>query len=344
MSNETQSSTGSQIGSFLLFPAITSGAEVISIAKRNGGLGKSSKVAKEMETFRKFVSNAKNPSDVKDVFSKGLSLSENYEAYKSAAKASIKAQKILDKGTIPLKDKLLNPLRRLLKIEEVTQSTIKLQNEKVISNFQTLKNNLENGENVAQKLAQKNIIDKEVAKSVKNAVENSALNSKEELEGLAKKVEGEVRPGITQKVAQDFAKTNATTLSKVGSMFKKEATNPFVLFFTALEAVPEFKNKVMPAFKEKGFKAGMKQTALSVFKIGVNFASFVSGSVLGKVAGSALGALIFPHAAAAASILGQVGSIAAISLTNALSGKIIKKAEDKAAKKEAQKQNINIEA
>lgn len=98
---------------------------------------------------------------------------------------------------------------------------------------------------------------------------------------------------VVEEVAEKGLKANAKRL------FKNEVSNPLVLVMTALQAVPEITEKVIPTFKEKGFWEGLKQTGKSVLKIGSDFLSFAAGSALGRVVGSAIGTVICPGAGSA---------------------------------------------
>ena len=110
---------------------------------------------------------------------------------------------------------------------------------------------------------------------------------------------------IVEEVAEKGFKQNAA------KVFKSEIKNPFVIFFTALEAVPEVTGKIIPTFQNEGFLAGIKQTGKSILKIGANFVSYAAGSALGKVVGAAIGSVICPGVGSAvgAKVGDMIGSM-----------------------------------
>ncbi|MBR2068675.1 MAG: hypothetical protein IJ877_02825 [Candidatus Gastranaerophilales bacterium] len=326
-SENTQNSTGAVVASYLAFPAITGAGEVISVAKRNGGLG-ASKVAKELEMFNKLNDGLKTAN--KDVFSRGLTLSDNYEAYKSAAKTAKKAGKYVVETTegttvkIPFAEKIKNVFRRLGNKPEVTQEVIQKRAVDAGNNLEEMKGLLNNGKNAAGEIA---------VKKANEAVQTAQKAVAEATSEEAKQAAQKTLEQATKSAAKTAAKTaSQSTLSKVGTLFKEEAKNPLVIFFTALQAIPEIKDNVIPAFKEKGFKAGMKQTGISLLKVGSNFLSMTLGAVLGKVAGGAIGTLICPGAGSA--VGAKIGSMLGTTVANVVGDKIVKKAEQKAQESE----------
>ncbi len=89
------------------------------------------------------------------------------------------------------------------------------------------------------------------------------------------------------------------------TLLKSEMKNPIVLAMTALELVPEFSGKVIPAFKNEGILAGLKQTGKSILKVGSNFISYAAGGVLGRIIGTSIGTLICPGVGSA--VGGNIG-------------------------------------
>ena len=112
----------------------------------------------------------------------------------------------------------------------------------------------------------------------------------------------------------------------VGSLIKKGFKDPIVWFFTALETIPEVTGKIIPAFKEKGFVAGMKEAGKTALKAFGNIGTYVASSAVGRVIGSAIGTIFCPGAGSA--VGGNIGSMVAVSLGNIIKGKIFKPKEE----------------
>lgn len=132
----------------------------------------------------------------------------------------------------------------------------------------------------------------------------------------------------------------------VGSSIKKGFKNPMTWAFTLLEATPEIINKVIPAFKEKGFKEGMKEAGKTAVKAGADMATYVASSAVGRAVGAFIGGTIgsiFPGAgtAAGASVGGNIGSMIAISIGNIVKGKIFKPKEETQQPENIQYDNKN---
>lgn len=330
MSDESPKVTGGAVASTLAFPVITGAGEVISVAKRNGGLS-ASKVGQELEMFKKMNEGLKTAE--KDVFSRGLVLADNYETYKSAAKASKKLSKYVvetAEGTtvkIPLKERALNVLRRLRGKEEVTEDIIQSRQVQAAEKLEDITKGISNAQNVTEKLAQQKAQD-----AVEAAQKALSEATTDEAKQAAQKALDSATKNAAKTAANAAKAASQSTLSKVGTLFKQEAKNPLVLFFTAIQAIPEITNNVIPAFKEKGFKAGMKQAGISLLKVGSNFLSMTLGTVAGKVAGAAIGTVICPGAGSA--VGSKVGSILGTTLANLIGNKVVQKISDKAAKEE----------
>jgi len=113
----------------------------------------------------------------------------------------------------------------------------------------------------------------------------------------------------------------------VGNLIGKGLKDPVVWMFTALETMPEVIGKVIPTFKEKGFKEGMKETGKTLLKAGGNTATYVASSAIGRAIGSAIGFFVSKGSGNACAIGGNIGSMIAVSLGNILKGKIFKPKE-----------------
>ena len=256
MSNEITTQNKNIIGSkmigFMAFPMITTGVGAINSIRRNGGI-KNALSACEVENFKK-LGQSLEPIH-KDIFSRSIALSQNYEEYKGISKKAAKyAKKALKakQGKISLLDNFLNLFRK----NKVTP-------ENILSSQATAKNKLNDSLNLI--------------KSGKEIVETST-------------------------------KTGFKNTAK--NLFKNEIKNPIVIAMTALELAPEITGKVIPAFKNEGFIAGLKQTGKSILKVGSNFVSYAAGGAIGRVLGATIGTIICPGAGSAigASVGDMLGS------------------------------------
>lgn len=273
------------ITSLLAFPAVTTTIGAIGSVRRNGGV-KNAIQACEIEKF-KGLSKALEPIH-KDVFSRSVALSQNYEKYrdlsKTAAKAAKKAAKAQN-GKIPLLDKFLNLFRK----NKVTPDTI---------------------------------ID----------AKNTALSQLDDSIDILKKG-GEILETSTKTGFKNTAKT----------LFKNEIKNPIVIVMTALELVPEFTGKVIPAFKNEGFMAGLKQTGKSLLKVGSNFISYAAGAAVGRALGATIGTIICPGVGSA--VGASIGDVVGSALIGSTATKVVDKitGEDSADETadEAQQEIVN---
>ena len=259
-------SFGSTIVSAASFPVGMAALNGVKSVIRNKGIANAVS-STYMDGFKTLDSNLRNLNV--DCFSRGLTLSKQYDEYSRLAKTATNLANRVNKGTISFKDKIFNIFRK----NKVTIDTIKQQSAEAESALSSAK---------------------------------EKLTSKE----LAEQLSATAKNGFGQNV---------------GSLIKKGFKDPFVWAFTALETIPDIVGKIIPTFKEKGFKAGMKETGKTALKTGVNVATFVTSSAIGRAIGTAVGAFLFKGVGASA--CGNIGSMVAVSLGNLLKGKIFKPKE-----------------
>ena len=231
MSNET---TEVNVGSYLLFPGIMTGHSTIASLRRNKGISKAIE-SFQKEGFAQLNENIKTLN--KDIFSRSLTVAQNYEQYQGLAKKSAKLTKIMAKGG------KISPWQKFLNL-------FRGETEKLTT------------QNIAQKTTEAQTAFKEA----KTAIESG------------------------KAVAEATAETGLKDTVK--SLFKKEALNPLSILFIAFDAIPEIKNKIVPAFENDGFTGGMKQVGKSLLKIGSSFLAFNLGSSIGRVIGTVLGSVV----------------------------------------------------
>lgn len=92
------------------------------------------------------------------------------------------------------------------------------------------------------------------------------------------------------------------------TLFKKEITSKFNIALTALTFIPNIKDRVIPAFKEQGFKAGMKETGKVLIQAGTDLISYGIGGAIGRVIGCAIGT-VCPALGVGVSVLAGVGDM-----------------------------------
>ena len=95
-----------------------------------------------------------------------------------------------------------------------------------------------------------------------------------------------------------------------GNNFKKELsfkTGKFNYIMTAVSFIPNIINKVIPEFKNNGFKAGVSALGKTFVQAGTDLVSYAAGGAIGRALGTAIGTIICPGAGSA--IGGQVGDM-----------------------------------
>ena len=161
-----------------------------------------------------------------------------------------------------------------------------------------------------------NLFKKEGNKLTEEAVKSSADAAKNSANGFIGGLANEAKT-ITETAAKSGFKSN------VKNLFKKEAKSKMTWVFTAIEAIPEIKDKIIPAFKNEGFGAGMKQVGKSTLKLGSSFLSFTLGGSLGRVIGSAIGTAICPGVGS--TIGAAIGSMFGMGVTGKVADKAVQK-------------------
>ena len=137
----------------------------------------------------------------------------------------------------------------------------------------------------------------------------TATNTIEAGEILTKNADGAL------VAVKELGETSAKDTVK--GLFKSELKNKFVLAITIFGAIPRIKDEVIPTFKEKGFAAGMKETARVIVRTAVDFVSNAGFSAVGRAIGTALGSVVPGVGNAIGGMMGDaVGSCISMRLTN----------------------------
>ena len=134
----------------------------------------------------------------------------------------------------------------------------------------------------------------------------------EKFKNLFRKAENKVTYENTKKVLSSSAKESADNLKDINKtlkagreivesgatagfkntakgLFKKEIKSKFNLGISVLTTfIPAMMQKAIPAFKEKGFFAGLKETGKAVVQTATDFISYGFGGAIGRAGGYAL--------------------------------------------------------
>jgi len=155
-----------------------------------------------------------------------------------------------------------------------------------------------------------------LAMKAKNALPAAAVPEKffEKMSYYAQKP---FRAIFNNKLMKQFSET------KIGRSFFRGGGTMFAVIEGGIEAFTE----VIPAFKEKGFLAGIKQIGKSAAKVTASVGGFLAGEALGAPLGAMLGAAVGgPIGAWLGGFIGGMGgglllSGSAVSLTKSITGK-----------------------
>jgi len=302
MSN-VESQQNTSIGSYALMPSIYVGTNMVNNARHFKNLIKPyakgfevDKVAKDFNA-KKFGELTIVKNAQMDTFQRAQFASESYEAvrsvgisYQKAAKKSAKLQAIQDGlKKISIKDKFFNLFRRKEnKInDENLGSLLKKANEAKDTAAKNL-DEINNAKNVTQ------------LRETLERVDEGFKNQMQFVESLK----------IDQGALKSFGTQTWGNFKKEFSFKKGNRMNAgFNVAMTALQFIPNIFQKVVPAFKNNGFKAGMTELGQTVVQAGADLVSYAAGGAVGRTIGSAIGALITPLNPIGAWVGGLVGDM-----------------------------------
>lgn len=276
MSNEVSNTNSNpSLASYALMPSIYVGVNTINNARY---------FKKAIPEFGKKGSDfGKLTNGVKyDVFQKAQFTSESYEAYRSAA---IRAEKLtkLQNGKLPLKEKFLNLFRKN-----------KIKPSDLI-------------EKKGLKDAGKNL------ETIKEATNADKL--RDALKGIDEGFDNSLKFIDTAKTGQSAIKSFGNqTLNNFKKEFSFAKGNRFNAGFnvamTALQFIPNIAKKVVPAFKNNGFKAGMTELGQTLVQAGADLVSYAAGGAVGRTIGAAVGTVFGPAGTFIGGLVGDmVGSM-----------------------------------
>ncbi len=297
MSQEVQpqkSSFGSTVAGYMAFPAVSTTLTGISALKHGKGI-KGAVKNMNIDGYKAINASLKN-SGV-DVFTRSQALALGHDTYKGFVKADSKLTKKLaklDKKGLPLKEKFLNLFRK-------NKKTVGDLEAKYLKTYENAPENLANAK-----------------KAIKEAGENFSEKTAKNLDDVLK-VDGNKFGKIAKETAEGAVKTGAKASAKgfgkyVKNNFKRELSwkhGKFNIIMTAVSFIPNVLNDVIPTFKEKGFKEGMKSVGKTLVKAGTDLVSYAAGGALGRAVGAAIGTVICPGAGSAvgAAVGDMIGSM-----------------------------------
>lgn len=129
-------------------------------------------------------------------------------------------------------------------------------------------------------------------KTTAEGIEQASKKAAEEL----KNAKNTIKAG--GEIVEASAKTGFKETAK--GLAKKELTSKFNLAISALTTfLPAVKENVIPAFKEQGFGAGVKELAKATARTATDFVSYGIGGAIGRTLGTAIGTVICPGAGSA---------------------------------------------
>ncbi len=117
---------------------------------------------------------------------------------------------------------------------------------------------------------------------------------------------------------EDALKITSKSLTQnLGSLFKSELKDPFGIFFAGTEIVTRFASQAIPAFKNDGFMAGMKETGKAIAAGAATLVTDAGLSIVFRTVGAAVGSIIGPLGAAVGSTVGNaIGGMLSCNLIN----------------------------
>ena len=287
MSSET-TNTNSSIGSYALMPSIYVGVHTLNNYRYFKNPIKPYAKGIDAKKFGQLTQGTKM-----DVFQRAQFSSETYEAVRSAGinakKAAKKAKKLENAKKLPLMEQIKNIFRK-------SENKVKLAD-------------LKNNATAAASTAQKNLED------VKTAIKsNDVENLKNTLKGFDEGYANSLN-FITAKSGQGAVKSfgiQAFDNFKKEFSFKKgnRLNAGFNIAMTALQFIPNVFEKVVPAFKNNGFKAGMTELGQTIVQAGADLVAYATGGAIGRTIGHAVGTFFGPVGTWVGGLVGDmVGSM-----------------------------------
>lgn len=294
--NTQKPSFGSQVISYTAFPVAIQGGSAVSAIVRNKGIGNAI-AAQKHEGFKKLAGKLD-----KDVFTKSLQLANEYDAYKGFVKDNAKAAKQLAKATKKAQNATKNAAKNADALTKAAKDAQKAA-DKAKNVLKDATNAIDDG---------KSVIEATTGKAAKEAAEAAAKKA------------GKTGADVTKAGAK--ALKEASEVSVKGVMKKELASKMNIGFAALFTFLPTFKDNAIPAFKNEGFKAGMKETLKALGFAGADLGLSAVATAIGGAVGGAIGSIFCPGVGT------RVGSTIGSGVASAVVSSKIATAAEKAGK------------
>ena len=318
----------------LIQPTVMTSASAVNSLAKYGGV-KNAIQAQNHSAFRNLNLVAKNNGV--DIFTRSQTIAKAYDdgyapLAKSVAKANKKLQKLLDKKDISLKDKIINLFIR----DPNKKITFYSKKYALETQCHVASTNLEKAKNALRESVGN--FDSEKLDTALGLCEKKIKKCGSELTEEVVQGKGifQNADAFSKKIAQEVAEvgTKATIIrtirgfsNAVKSNFRRELSPKFGFFnyvMTGFQFLPSFKNDVLPAFKNKGFLNGIKETGITMLRIVADLVGYASGGAIGRAVGAVVGGTICPG------VGHKIGAMAGDMFATMLVGTMVVKTVDKA--------------
>ncbi len=279
-----KSNIAGELGTSVMFGGLlTGGFGARSAISSHGGIKRAIEATKNNNrVLRTYADKIK---DSGDSFTNSLKIANNYEVYtslaKKEAKLAKKLAKINKKGKLPLFTRITNYFKK--DENKITKEILQTRHKDASNTLRNAKAQLENGENIFE------------------TTKTTFFTHK------------------TKKTALGHLADASSLKASSKALFKSELKDPLGIFSAIYEAGTRFTSDALPAFKNEGFSAGIKETAKALAAGGATLVSDAGFSVLFRTIGASIGTVIAPGVGSA------IGSIVGNALGAFVSCKFIQK-------------------
>lgn len=262
-----------------------------------------------------------------DVFTRSAKIADEYEKHKNIIKNFNKwnnKKNALKNGKLGKWDSFTNFFRN--KDKKLTTETVEAQAKRAGELKNAADAALNNATTGKEALSAMDDALKSANKAVETVEDGAkAVNgTKETVKNVEKAADAiDEAADITQTAAKGAKAVENGLKGSVGKLFRTELTSKFNIAMTALSFIPNVIERVVPAFKEQGFGAGIKETGKVLVQAGTDLVSYAFGGALGRTVGTVIGTVIFPGVGTA------IGAMLGDTAGSILIGGKITKAVDK---------------
>ena len=267
-----KSSIAGELGTSVMFGGLlTGGFGARGAISSHNGIKRAIEATKNNnQVLRTYADKIK---DSGDSFANSLKIANNYDVYTSLAKKKAKLvkklAKIEKKGKLPLFTRITNYFKK--DENKVTKEILQTRYKDAQSALKKAKTQLENGENIFE------------------TTKTTFFTHK------------------TKKTALGHLADANSLKTSSKALFKSELKDPLGIFSAVYETGTRFMSDALPAFKNEGFSAGIKETGKAIAAGGATLVSDAGFSVLFRTIGASIGTIIAPGVGSAiGSTLGNI--------------------------------------